>query len=259
MARRRAGLTQRELAERLGLRQATIARWERGDRQVSVEDVEAVADACGLHLESHLVVEDRSWWSQIALRLELDPLDRLQRLTPASSPNLAAGLGELAATGHPVVVIGEVAGALQGWPLVLGGDVIEVCAENARPLTDIGRHLGRHEYGLPTGARLRAVDAPPGTHGFRDLWRGAEPVDVDGGELHVANVLDLLRIADASDRRSARLEALAYQAVLDVQDARSKEPTEDGRTATERIEAWLKHQTPVATQGTRSTPAAASC
>lgn len=245
MARRRAGLSQRELAGRLGLRQATIARWERGDRQVSVEDVEAVAAACGLQLEVRLAVEDHSWWSQIARQLELDPLDRLKRLTPASSPNLAAGLGELAAAGHPVVVIGEVAGALQGWPLVLGGAVIEVCAENGLLLTDIGRRLGRHEYGLPSGARLRAVDVPPGTHGFRDLWRGAEPIDVEGGELQVASVLDLLRMADASDRRSAPLEALAYRAVLDVQDARTKAAAPDGRTAAERIEAWLKQQAPV--------------
>jgi transcriptional regulator with XRE-family HTH domain len=57
MARRRAGLTQRDLAERLGVRQATIARWERGDRQIGIEGVEAVAGACGLHLEAHLVAE----------------------------------------------------------------------------------------------------------------------------------------------------------------------------------------------------------
>jgi transcriptional regulator with XRE-family HTH domain len=247
MARRRAGLSQRELADQLGLRQATIARWERGDRQVGVEDVEAVAAACGLHLEAHLAVEDRSWWSQIALQLELDPLERVRRLAPPGSSDVSAGLSALAASGQPLVVIGEVAGALQGCPLGLGGVVIEVCAENAARLSDLGRCLGRHEYGLPGGARLRAVEAPLGTRGFRDLLRGAEPIDIEGGELHVASVLDLLRIADASDRRSARLEALAYQAVLDVQDARSKEPTADGRTATERIEAWLKQQTPVTT------------
>jgi transcriptional regulator with XRE-family HTH domain len=247
MARRRAGLSQRELADRLGLRQATIARWERGDRRVGVEDVEAVAAACRLQLEVHLAVEDRSWWSQIALQLELDPLDRVRRLTPPGSSDLGAGLGALAASGHPVVVIGEVAGALHGWPLVLGTTVIEVCAETALPLTDIGRRLRRHEYELPGGARLRAVAAPPGTHGLRDLLRGAEPIDIYGGELQVAGVLDLLRIADASDRRSARLEALAFQAVLDVQDARSKSPGPDGRTAAERIEAWLTQQTPVTT------------
>jgi transcriptional regulator with XRE-family HTH domain len=247
MARRRAGLSQRELADRLGLRQATIARWERGDRQVGVEDVEAVSAACGLHLDAHLAVEDRSWWSQIALQLELDPLERVRRLTPPGSSDLEAGLSALAASGQPLVVIGEVAGALQGWPLVLGGAIIEVCTENAPRLTDVAQRLGRHEYRLPGDARLRSVDAPLGTHGFRDLWRGAEPVDIQGGELPVASILDLLRIADASNRRRARLEALAYQAVLDVKDARSKAPTPDGHTAAERIEAWLTQQTPVAT------------
>jgi transcriptional regulator with XRE-family HTH domain len=248
MARRRAGLTQRELAERLGLRQATIARWERGDRQVGIEEVEAVAAACGLRLEAHLAVEDRSWWSQIALQLELDPLDRVRRLTPPGSSDLVAGLRALAASAvHPHVVIGEVAGALQGWPLMLGDSVIEVCAESARTPMDIGRRLGGHEYELTGGARLRVVDVPSGTQGLRDLLRGSDSTDIEDGELRVASVVDLLRIADASTRRSARIEALAYQAVLDVVAARSNAPTPDGRTPTDRIEAWLKHQTPVVT------------
>src|SRR5690242_21930761 len=108
LARRRAGLTQRELADRLGLRQATIARSERGDRQVAIEDVEAVAGACGLHLEAHLVVEDRSWWSQIALQLELDPLERVRRLTPSGSPDLASAFGQLCVSAQHLVVVGEV-------------------------------------------------------------------------------------------------------------------------------------------------------
>jgi len=250
MARRRAGLTQRELAERLGLRQATIARWERGDRHVSIEDVEAVAAACGLHLDAHLVVNDRSWSSQIALQLELDPLDRVRRLTPPGSPDLVAGLSALAAASQYLVVIGDVAGAIQGWPLALSDGAIEVCAqvaESAPALGAIGRPVARHEHELPGGARLRAVDLPAGTHGFHDLRRGAERTHTANGELYVASVLDLLRIADASTRRSARLEALAYQAVLDVKDARSKVPAPDGRTAADRIEAWLKQQTPIAT------------
>ncbi|MGH2926727.1 MAG: helix-turn-helix domain-containing protein [Solirubrobacteraceae bacterium] len=76
--------------ERLGLRQATIARWERGDRQVGIEDIEAVAEACGLQLDAHLVAHDGSWWSQIALQLELDPLERLRRpgaRSPRRSPH----------------------------------------------------------------------------------------------------------------------------------------------------------------------------
>src|ERR1700744_2601292 len=126
MARRRAGLTQRQLAERLGLRQATIARWERGDRRVSVGDVELVAHACGLQLDAHLLIEDRSWWPQIAMQLELDPLERGRRLNPPGGPDIHAGVSELATAGGFGLVIGQVAGALHGWPLVLGS-TIEVC------------------------------------------------------------------------------------------------------------------------------------
>jgi hypothetical protein len=67
------------------------------------------------------------------------------------------------------------------------------------------------------------------------------------GPVRVASVVDLLRIADASTRGSARLEALAYQPVLDVQRAHRSAPSTPGSTPTEKIEAWLRQQTPVAT------------
>ena len=250
MARRRAGLTQRELAERLGLRQATIARWERGDRQVGLEDVEAVAGACGLHLEAHLVVEDRSWWSQIALQLDLDPLDRVRRLTPSGSGDLASALGRLSVSAQHLVVIGEVAGALQGWPLVLGGGAVEVCAQaadGAPLLTAIGPRVARDEYNLDGGVRLRVVAAPAGTGGLLDLGRGSERVVTPAGEIRVASLVDLLRIADASTGAQARRQALAYQAVLDVTAARAQATSASGQTDAERIEAWLADQTPVTT------------
>jgi transcriptional regulator with XRE-family HTH domain len=129
MSRRRAGLSQRELAERLGLRQATIARWERGDRRPSFEDAEAAARACGLQIDAHIALEDRSWWPQIAAQLDFsDPLERVRRLTRAGSSDLAGRLESFAATDPPVIVIGEVAGALQGWPLALNTQTIDVCA-----------------------------------------------------------------------------------------------------------------------------------
>jgi len=250
MARRRAGLTQRELADRLGLRQATIARWERGDRQVGFEEVEAVAGACRLHLEAHLVVEDRSWWPQIALQLELDPLDRVRRLTPPGSPDLASALGRLSVSAQHLVVVGEVAGALQGWPLVLGGGVIEACAQaadGAPLLTAIGPRVARDVYDLDDGARLRIIAEPAGTSGLLDLWRGSNRVETPAGEIRMASVVDLLRIADAATGGTARRQALAYQAVLDVKAARAKATTASDQTDAERIGAWLSQQTPVAT------------
>jgi len=251
MARRRADLTQRELASRLGCRQATIARWERGDRQPAFQDVQDVVGACGLQLDAHLLPEDRSWWPEIAAQLGRTATERVRQLTsPEVYLDVVASLEAFADTYAPVIVIGEVAGALHGWPLVLGGEVVEVCArEDAvgpvlERLQARGADSAVHE--LPSGGRLAVNEVPKGTMGYGDLARGAEAVDVDGGEVQVAGLLDLLRIADASPDPDARRHALAYRAVIDVQHAKDEVRTTDGRSDEERIQAWLSGQIPVA-------------
>jgi transcriptional regulator with XRE-family HTH domain len=250
MARRRAGLTQRQLAERLGLRQATIARWERGDRSVSVDDVELVAHACGLQLDAHLLVEDRSWWPQIAMQLELDPLERVRRLTHPGAPDIAAALSELAGAGVQGLIIGDVAGALHGWPLVLGSSTIKVCGfvdgvgyrlrQMGARQTRSGRHI------VSGGVSVVIVEVPPGTVGEADLARNRVAFETSAGALDAAGLIDLLRIADASDARTARRDSLALQGVLDVQRERETAGTSDERAAGDRIAEWLGQQTPVA-------------
>jgi hypothetical protein len=198
----------------------------------------------------YLTRQDRSWWPQIAAQLDLEPVERVRRLTRPGAFDPADGLEALARVHALVIVIGEVAGALHGWPLVLGGDALEVCA---RP-DAMDAALERLEatvaldgaYDLPSGGRLVVAALPTGTGGFGDLARGAEVVAVDGGELRVAGLLDLLRIADASRDLDARRHALAYQAVLDVQRARREASGTDGRSDAEKIEAWLSRQTPAA-------------
>ncbi len=229
MARRRAGLTQRELAGRIECRQATIARWERGDRQPSYEDVQAVASVCGLQLDAHLAAADRSWWPQIAMQLECTPVQRVRRLTPPGAFDVVPVLEGLVDNQASVIVIGEVAGALHGSPLVLGAGTVEVCAE---------------EDGL--GGCVLVTEVPPGTVGFGDLARDAETVELDGGAVRVAGLRDLLRIADACPYPDARRQALAYSAVLDVQRARDEVRPVDGRSDEEKIQAWLSQQTVVA-------------
>jgi transcriptional regulator with XRE-family HTH domain len=54
-ARLRAGLTQTELAERLGRDRAQVARWEIGGQQPSFENVQAAVEACGLALRLEIV------------------------------------------------------------------------------------------------------------------------------------------------------------------------------------------------------------
>jgi transcriptional regulator with XRE-family HTH domain len=57
-ARLKAGLTQSQLAERLGRERAQIARWEIGGQEPSFENVVAVIEACGYALT--VTIADRA-------------------------------------------------------------------------------------------------------------------------------------------------------------------------------------------------------
>ncbi|MGZ5294171.1 MAG: helix-turn-helix domain-containing protein [Actinomycetota bacterium] len=78
-ARRRAGLTQAELAERLGTTQSAIARLERGATEPSYERVARAVDACGLELVPQLLHADDADWSVASLNLTVDPDTRVRR------------------------------------------------------------------------------------------------------------------------------------------------------------------------------------
>ncbi len=78
-ARRRAGITQRELAERAGTTQSAIARWEAGGTSPDLDTVRRLVRCCGLDLEVALVEWDESDRAQAAALLALDPAERLQR------------------------------------------------------------------------------------------------------------------------------------------------------------------------------------
>lgn len=252
MARRRANLTQRELAERIGCQQATIARWERGDRLASYEDVQNAAAVCGLALDVHLARDDRSWWPQIAAQIDCEPTERVRGLTPPGGLDVVPVLRVLAETHLPAIVIGEVAGALHGWPLVLGGSAVEVCAKaggnglGALIASLKAREIAEGIYESPSGGCLVVTEVPPGTSGFGDLARSSESIEIDGGALRVAGLLDLLRIADASSDPDARRQAMAYGAVLDVRYAQHQTQPARELSSEERVKEWLSRQTPVA-------------
>ena len=53
--RRSAGLTQAALAAALGVRITTVSRWECGQREPSLAQLEAIAKACGGRLELYVV------------------------------------------------------------------------------------------------------------------------------------------------------------------------------------------------------------
>jgi transcriptional regulator with XRE-family HTH domain len=76
-ARRRAGLTQAELARRLGLPQSQISRWERGAVAPSFETLRSVVRACGLELTIGLANLDDSYAHFIGRSLDRSPAERI--------------------------------------------------------------------------------------------------------------------------------------------------------------------------------------
>lgn len=78
-ARKRAGMTQRELAAATGLSQPTITRIESGAIEASLEQIGRLIAACGLELRVSLVAADQSDWSVALHNLRLDPETRVRQ------------------------------------------------------------------------------------------------------------------------------------------------------------------------------------
>ena len=83
-ARLRAGLTQAELARRVGRPQSQIARWESGRVQPSLETLRDLIRACGLELTFGLANYDDSYDSLIAAQLRLTPAERVAKAGSAA-------------------------------------------------------------------------------------------------------------------------------------------------------------------------------
>ncbi len=243
IARRRASLTQQELGERLSTSQVTIARWESGATEPKFETVQDVVAACELDLTLGLATADEgSWTALIHEQLGREPAERVRHLSRDRFDRVAA-LELVAAVGLRTVVVGEVAGALHGWPLILSdkGTLDLVVHPEDRALAT--------ETVLAASAapdRVRLLDAPPGTYGFADLARAAIEVTVGGSAVEVAGLVDLLRIALTDPALYSQRFALALDATLQL-IARGPSPTaEESPSLPERrarADEWLAKQT----------------
>ncbi len=237
VARRRARLTQRQLASRMGCPQSTIGRWETGAREPSFADVSKALGACGFELGQWLFAHDASLIYDASTRLELEPLERVRKLH--ASDELMATLAHVAAS-VTCVVVGEVAGALQGWPLSLGGRVLELAvdededgrdrllalltARGAQSTAMIDRRprwqaQSVNRLLLPAGTSVELMHAPPGIPEYHQLVASADRMSLDGAEQRVASVHDLIVMAEASPITGAPGFIPALYAVLDARHA----------------------------------------
>lgn len=82
-ARRRAGLTQQALADRMGTHQPVVARWETGKTRPTIATVENVLRVCGFHLSVALTPADDHDDALIARELSLEPHERLAGMVRA--------------------------------------------------------------------------------------------------------------------------------------------------------------------------------
>ena len=78
-ARKRAGLTQSDLAVRAGISQSAIERLESGRPDVSLNDVIHLVRLCGLDVEVAIVPYDGSDMAQAKRLLQLTGAQRIQR------------------------------------------------------------------------------------------------------------------------------------------------------------------------------------
>jgi transcriptional regulator with XRE-family HTH domain len=94
-ARRRAGLTQAELATLAETSQPGIARWESGRTAVSLDDVLRLVNLCGFDVEFVLVPRDDSDLAQAVRLADLTGQQRLDR-----HARIARQLSEVRRVGH---------------------------------------------------------------------------------------------------------------------------------------------------------------
>src|SRR4051794_1028388 len=115
--RRRAGLTQAELAERAGYGRVTVNRWEQGEQEPSLEALERAAAAAGLALSIDIVVADDSLSSLVEEQVGRAPMERLRAVLPdEESAACEEALRWVARARWKVVLVGPVAGVLLGAP-----------------------------------------------------------------------------------------------------------------------------------------------
>lgn len=229
MARRRAGLSQQELGDRLGRPQSTIGRWETGAIDPSFDAVMDAVRVCGLQLTMGLASADDSWVPLIFEQLQRTPA---QRLAHVGGGDRVAVLDELASAGARAIVVGETAGALHGWPLLLPPGPVDVVAHPDEVLDE-----------LASDARLRVLEEPPGTFGYRDLTRSAQSLSVDDGPVQVAALVDLLRVALTDRDPHAQTWALALDATLRETARHAADaiaaPQRTPEQARQEADAWL--------------------
>jgi transcriptional regulator with XRE-family HTH domain len=203
-ARKRAGMTQHDLARAAGLTQANIARIEAGTVVPRSATLIGILHATGNQLAVEPIdpAVDRE-----AIRRQL-AMEVPKRTLKAGGRSI---LRQLRRFGVPFVLIGELAEVAHGSPATVGRD-IEICIAS----TAVARerlNLALDKLPETDVERLRILTTTGAGDGYDLLVRNAVPLHVDAGILvRVAAIEDLIR----ARRACASPEGPEAAAVLGV-------------------------------------------
>ncbi len=217
-ARKRAGMTQEQLARAVGMPQPSIARIERGTVQPRIATLTELLAATGHRLTVEPIgpsVPDEA----IRRRLAMTHPQRTKAAMPSTARIRI--LRRLRRFDVPFVLIGELAEVAHGSPGRVRG-AIEVC----HATTDVAAQriaLAREDLGRDADARrLRLVTETDAGDDYDMLARNAIGLHVDAGVLvRVAALDDLIRARRA--RRTPK-DQDAAAVLLAIADASSERP-----------------------------------
>ena len=102
-ARRRAGLTQAELAQRAGTSQAAVARYERARAMPDLDTLSRLIQAAGLELRLSLADPDHHDESLLDWHLQLTPAQRVEANRKMTALAASASRARTAGRTRPLV------------------------------------------------------------------------------------------------------------------------------------------------------------
>jgi transcriptional regulator with XRE-family HTH domain len=225
-ARKRAGLTQQDLAHAIRVPQPTIARIESGSVLPRTATLVAILDATGHGLTvepSGPKVDRDAIRGQLALEVPQRTWRALGRAAAKSQTGPTRILRRLRAHGVPFVLFGELAEVARGAPAKLG-PVIEVCRADTddvhdrltAALQDLGATPLEGYWFMTKAGRIHLVTETAAGDDYRILVRNADWMYVDSGlRVRVAALDDLIRIRHAGTTPADRAAEAVLRAIGD--------------------------------------------
>jgi transcriptional regulator with XRE-family HTH domain len=215
-ARRRAGLTQDELAQMLGMPQSTIARVEMGTVSPLATTLMSILEATGHRIALEPMREVRE--PAVLRRWQAMPIPRRTRTALGRAVNDRSSdpvllLRRLRGAGVPFVLVGRLAEGVHGVPTKVRQ--IEIChSQTIVALERLGRALAEIGPASTQPARLRLMTQTAAGDDYDTLLRNATRMPVVAGlQVRVASVHDLIRNRVARGRQADLQSAAILRAI----------------------------------------------